>query len=32
MRPARIAASVAKQLHEVNHGYMIAIATILELF
>jgi hypothetical protein len=32
MRPAQIAMPVAKQLHEANHGYMIAIATILEPF
>jgi ABC-type uncharacterized transport system substrate-binding protein len=29
---ARNAAPVAKQLHVRNSGYMIAIATILELF
>jgi hypothetical protein len=32
MRPAQIAVFVAKQLHQAIFGYMIAIATILELF
>jgi hypothetical protein len=32
MRAAQIAAPVAKQLHQVICGYMIAIATILEPF